>query len=151
MPSDHNDRLAARMGAEWVARPEPTTPAGDELTAGKDELLRLMQSIWKSEYRNEAPDWQPLPDLVGMVTQIDNMYAGVRQQRDQARHDVAAAHAAGRAAERAEVAAWLLDWADNRIDQNTFSEARAVLIKAAYAIKRGRALERGEGWWTLEA
>ncbi len=50
----------------------------------------------------------------------------------------AAAHAAGRADERAEVVAWLLDWADNRIDQNTFSEARAVLIKAAYAIKRGQ-------------
>lgn len=53
--------------------------------AAKDELRRLLDAIWKQEYRTEAPDWQPLPDLVGMITQIDNMYAGVRSQRDEAR------------------------------------------------------------------
>jgi hypothetical protein len=62
--------------------------ARDELEAGKDELRRLMDSIWRAEYRNDAPDWKPLDDLVGMVSQIDNMYAGVRGQRDQARWDL---------------------------------------------------------------
>lgn len=57
---------------------------GEELAAGKEELRRLLESIWRAEYRKDAPDWKALPDLVGMVTQIDNMYAGVRAQRDAA-------------------------------------------------------------------
>jgi hypothetical protein len=60
-----------------------------ELEAGKDELLRLMDGIWRAEFRRTAPNWKPLPDLIGMVTQIDNMYAGVREQRDEARSCIA--------------------------------------------------------------
>ena len=68
------------------AQAEPV--ADDELARGKDELRRLMDVIWRSEFRTEAPNWKPLDDLPGMVSQIDNMYAGVRAQRDQARWDL---------------------------------------------------------------
>lgn len=60
-----------------------------ELAEARDELKRLIESIWKAEYRREAPEWKPLPDLIGMITQMDNMYAGVRDQRDQARAQLA--------------------------------------------------------------
>ena len=54
------------------------------------EVLALITSIWRAEFRHEAPNWKPLPNLVGMITQLDNMYAGVRSQRDEARHALAA-------------------------------------------------------------
>ena len=46
------------------------------------ELEELATSIWRAEFRHDAPEWQPLPDLRGLVSQVDNMYAGVRSQRD---------------------------------------------------------------------
>ncbi len=62
----------------------------EELVKGKAELLGLMDSIWRAEYRLTAPQWQPLDVLPGMVSQIDNMYAGVRGQRDKARWNAVA-------------------------------------------------------------
>lgn len=67
-----------------TARPD----AGDELERGKAEIQTLIESIWRAEFRNDAPNWKPLDDLPGMISQMDNMYAGVRQQRDQARWDL---------------------------------------------------------------
>ena len=49
------------------------------------EALSLAQSIWRSEYRRKSPDWEPCDTVAGIITQIDNMYAGVRRQRDEAR------------------------------------------------------------------
>lgn len=74
---------------------------GGALTEARDELRSLIESIWKAEYRREAPEWKPLPELIGMITQIDNMYAGVRSQRDQARWDLAEAR---------EVPGRIVDW-----------------------------------------
>lgn len=55
-----------------------------EIADANREVLSLIESIWRAEFRKDAPDWQPLPDLVGRITQLDNMYAGVRSQRDKA-------------------------------------------------------------------
>jgi hypothetical protein len=38
---------------------------------------RLGKSIWRKRYAKKAPDWKPLPDLYGVLTQIDNMIAGL--------------------------------------------------------------------------
>ena len=65
-------------------------PSDAELREGKRELLSLMDSIWRAEYLREAPNWKPLDYLAGMVSQIDNMYAGVRSQRDEARFKIPA-------------------------------------------------------------
>ena len=62
----------------------------EELDEANREVLALIESIWRAEYRRSAPDWQPLPDIVGRISQLDNMYAGVRAQRDQARHNLSA-------------------------------------------------------------
>ena len=74
--------------ASWKAAPDGQCLA--ELEAGKAELLILMDSIWRAEFRHEAPNWKPLDDLPGMISQLDNMYAGVRSQRDAARFALAA-------------------------------------------------------------
>ena len=49
------------------------------------EALYLAQSIWRSEYLKDSPDWEPCDDVAGIISQIDNMYAGMRLQRDEAR------------------------------------------------------------------
>ena len=66
------------------------TEAGEmisHLLEGVKDAKGLATSIWKTEFSDGAPHWQPLPDLRGIISQIDNMYAGVRGQRDQARWD----------------------------------------------------------------
>jgi hypothetical protein len=54
--------------------------AGDR--EGLAEALReaesLCRALYQKHYREDAPDWQPLSgDLVGLLTQIDNMTAGL--------------------------------------------------------------------------
>jgi len=42
---------------------------------------RLATWIWEKHYKNESPHWKPLNDLLGVLTQIDNMTTGlVRSQ-----------------------------------------------------------------------
>lgn len=37
----------------------------------------LAVAIWEKYYKDTAPDWKPLDDLVGVLTQIDNMTSGL--------------------------------------------------------------------------
>jgi hypothetical protein len=37
----------------------------------------LAIAIWCKHYKEQSPDWKPLPDLMGVLTQIDNMIAGI--------------------------------------------------------------------------
>ena len=45
-----------------------------------ETLRSLAVAIWRTNYADEAPQWEPLPDIDGIVSQIDNMAAGLRQQ-----------------------------------------------------------------------
>lgn len=54
----------------------------DELEEARREALRLALCIYKTEYQESAPDWKPSETVGGIISQIDNMYAGVREQRD---------------------------------------------------------------------
>lgn len=38
---------------------------------------RIAEAIWKKHYQSTAPQWEPLDDLVGVLTQIDNMTSGL--------------------------------------------------------------------------
>jgi hypothetical protein len=38
---------------------------------------RLAEAIWSKHYKTIAPDWVPLDKLIGVLTQIDNMTAGL--------------------------------------------------------------------------
>ena len=33
----------------------------------------LAEHIWTKFYKIDSPEWEPLPDLLGVLTQIDNM------------------------------------------------------------------------------
>lgn len=45
----------------------------------------LAASMWRNHYRLAAPNWQPLDDATGVISQIDNMYSGVRDENVQMR------------------------------------------------------------------
>jgi hypothetical protein len=42
-----------------------------------DYAARLATAIWKQHYKKTAPEWQVLDSLIGVLTQIDNMTAGL--------------------------------------------------------------------------
>jgi len=57
--------------------------------AGQDALeyaTRLATTIWEKHWKDDAPNWKPWGDIVGVLTQIDNMVAGMerRPPNDQA-------------------------------------------------------------------
>ena len=41
---------------------------------------RLAVAIWEKHYKDTAPQWKPFDDLMGVLTQIDNMTSGLAQQ-----------------------------------------------------------------------
>lgn len=45
---------------------------------------RLAVALWEKHYKDTAPQWKPLPDLLGVLTQIDNMTAGLIRQPEPA-------------------------------------------------------------------
>jgi hypothetical protein len=49
---------------------------------------RLAIAIWEKHYKATAVNWKPLPDLMGVVSQIDNMTAGLTHQQAQPEQDV---------------------------------------------------------------
>src|SRR3954468_1573466 len=45
---------------------------------GETEYAKTMaQQIWRKHYKDTAPNWKPFDDLQGILTQIDNMAAGL--------------------------------------------------------------------------
>jgi hypothetical protein len=42
-----------------------------------DYAQRLAVSMWEKHYRADAPNWKPLDELLGVLTQIDNMLTGL--------------------------------------------------------------------------
>jgi len=44
------------------------------------EALSLAKSLWAQHYRETAPDWRPLEDLRGVLSQIDNMTTGLARK-----------------------------------------------------------------------
>ena len=82
-------RAMARAAIAAMPAPAVDPDLVAENARANKEVLALITSIWKAEFRGDAPNWQPLPDLVGRISQLDNMYAGVRGQRDVLRTEIA--------------------------------------------------------------
>jgi chromosome segregation ATPase len=61
--------------------------AREELHKASVEANALATSIQKAEY-SDAKEFELLGSVAGVISQIDNMYAGVRQQLDEARHEI---------------------------------------------------------------
>jgi hypothetical protein len=43
---------------------------------------RLAVAIWKQHYKATAPHWKPFDDLMGVLTQIDNMTSGLTARQE---------------------------------------------------------------------
>jgi hypothetical protein len=70
----------------WVTVADGGKPAREAITALRDRLAqpdaygyasRLAVAIWEQHYTDVAPQWKPLDDLMGVLTQIDNMTSGL--------------------------------------------------------------------------
>lgn len=46
----------------------------------QDYAIRLAEHMWTKHYREDAPAWQAFPDLLGVLTQIDNMLTGLMRR-----------------------------------------------------------------------
>jgi len=43
---------------------------------------RLALYLWETHWKEASPHWKPLPDLMGVLTQIDNMIANLKPQKE---------------------------------------------------------------------
>ena len=58
-----------------------TPPAAQQEHDAYGYAKRLAVAIWEQHYKDVAPQWSPFDDLMGVLTQIDNMTAGLTAQR----------------------------------------------------------------------
>lgn len=57
-------------------------PLRNELSPAKGYAERLAKSLWEKHYRSESPDWKPLDNLMGVLTQIDNMVSDLTRKEE---------------------------------------------------------------------
>ena len=50
-----------------------------ENTQANEWISRLAKLLWKKYYAEKAPEWGPFTDLVGVISQLDNMIAGMNE------------------------------------------------------------------------
>jgi hypothetical protein len=43
-------------------------------------VKQIAVHLWTRYYKAESPQWEPLPELTGVLTQIDNMIAGLNRE-----------------------------------------------------------------------
>lgn len=59
--------------------------SGSRPAHGSDSALeyakRIATGMWERDWKQDSPHWQPLNDTLGILTQIDNMIAGMRRKR----------------------------------------------------------------------
>lgn len=55
-------------------------PAAQQEPDAYGYAKRLAVAIWEQHYKDVAPQWKPFDDLMGVLTQIDNMIAGLTVQ-----------------------------------------------------------------------
>jgi hypothetical protein len=65
--------------AEQTEPPPPASSSGD---LAYRSALSLAMALWRRHYQKEAPHWKPQPDVVGLISQIDNMAAGLSNRLD---------------------------------------------------------------------
>jgi hypothetical protein len=64
----------------WLQEQEKIERHNGSSAATEDALgyaQRLATILWEKHWKADAPEWKPLPDLVGVLTQIDNAVAGL--------------------------------------------------------------------------
>lgn len=41
---------------------------------------QIAEHMWAKCYKQDSPNWKPLPDLAGVLSQIDNMVSGMDRE-----------------------------------------------------------------------
>ena len=78
-------KLKLWTGWDWVRR---IVRLFLEAPLAYREALRLAQVMHRRSYLKSAPEWQPLDTTAGIISQIDNMHAGVLSRCDQYRAQI---------------------------------------------------------------
>ena len=86
--------LMAELRAALAQQDEPVAWVGDPSTQDYASTQpepdaygyasRLAVALWEKHYKDAAPQWKPLDDLMGVLTQIDNMTSGLTLLAQQA-------------------------------------------------------------------
>jgi hypothetical protein len=63
---------------EWGQRRAAHLPAGMPQSAELRYATRLAVYLYERHWADASSNWKPLPDLMGVLTQIDNMIANFR-------------------------------------------------------------------------
>jgi hypothetical protein len=81
------DALEFPHDSEWSNKAKAIEALQHALTQPEQEpeaygyAKRLAEFIWAKHYKNESPNWTPLPDVLGVLTQIDNMTCGLEKTK----------------------------------------------------------------------
>jgi hypothetical protein len=54
---------------------------GNDPLAALDYATRIATALWEKHHKKDRPDWKPLPELMGLLTQIDDMTWGLSPRR----------------------------------------------------------------------
>ncbi len=49
----------------------------DAVSKHRDYAARLAVTLWEKHWKSDAPNWSPAPDLMTVLSQIDNMTTGL--------------------------------------------------------------------------
>jgi hypothetical protein len=66
--------LSAEIDRLTAAQPAPV----QERELALYEATQIATWLWKNFYKDTAPQWEVLPDIRGVLSQIDNMVAGLK-------------------------------------------------------------------------
>jgi len=102
---------------ELKGTPLYTSPPRKEQDESYGYAKRLAESIWKDHYKEISPHWRPFPTTLGVLTQIDNMIAGIERQRKewQGLDDEDWANIPDFQKEGCELDAAIADWIEKRL------------------------------------
>lgn len=109
-------------GSSMVVKPLYTAPPRKEQDESYGYAKRLAESIWKDHYKEISPHWRPFPTTLGVLTQIDNMIAGLEKSRKewQGLDDEDWANIPDFQKEGCELDAAIADWIEKRLkEKNT--------------------------------
>jgi uncharacterized coiled-coil protein SlyX len=85
------DSLTPRMVIDRIEELE------SEQSKAMGHALALATTLHRNFYKTQAPNWEPLEDVVGVITQIDNMIIGVADRIEELEAKLAKAVEAGHA------------------------------------------------------
>lgn len=107
--------------AQLRAHPPATEEGREAVAAELNYAQELAASTWRKHYQTDAPEWKVLPDMYGVLSQIDNMLTGLSR---------APAQQPAQGEERERFEAWL----ETTPDKLNFYEIRLAAYMAGAAL-----------------